>query len=188
MRSHTRQTPACLRHPCARSPFSRAEFVPRVVSGDPGFDQVLILGSFLQQFVCVRFCHDLSVVIIDDVSLPPAGLKIIRKLLAGRTEDELGGLEGSLVVAGKGSGNALTGAGEGQLGELQGGIVRRRESAVGGETWYGGIIQVAGNESAQTGDFIRTGSVALEALTCQKLFQTHGHLPAQTTSSTAERW
>jgi hypothetical protein len=44
---------------------------------------------------------------------------------------------------------AVAGGGEGQLGELQDSIVRRRGSAVGGETRHGGIEQTAGNELAQ---------------------------------------
>jgi hypothetical protein len=48
--------------------------------------------------------------------------------------------------------------------------------------------EISADEFAQASDLVRTGWVALEALTCQKFCQTHWDLPAQIASSSAIPW
>ena len=152
-------------------------FVFRVVLRDPALDQDLVLSGCFEQFRCLGIGGPLGGVIIDQVSLAPTGFEVVRESPSCGTEDESGGFERNLAVTWKRGGNPIASAGKSHLGQLEDCVVGGGECAVGGQARYGGIIHVSRNELAQTGEFIRAGQMALEALTCQKCGQTQGDPP-----------
>ena len=57
--------------------------VPGVLSGNPSFDQVLVPYCLLEQILGLGVGCDLGIVVVDHVSLAPAGFKIIRERPSG---------------------------------------------------------------------------------------------------------
>ena len=54
-----------------------------VLSGNPGFDQVLVLHCLLEQILGLGVRCDLGIVVVDHVSLAPAGFKVISERPSG---------------------------------------------------------------------------------------------------------
>jgi len=120
---------------------------------NPSLDEFPVLFRFLEHLASLRFCNHFGLIVVDDVSLPPASLEVIREGLSSGTQNEPSCLESRLVMAWKGRGNTISPSRQGHLGKLKRRVISCREPAIARKTPNGGIVQVPLHEFPQTGDF-----------------------------------
>jgi hypothetical protein len=119
------------------------------------------LLSLLHELLRLGLCHHLGVVIVENVALAPARIKVARQGRDTCSKRKLHGFKRSLVVSGPHDAVARTG--NGHLGKLEYGVVSRGKLAVGREAHNPRVLEVARNNGTQVLKFSAACSVWLHS-------------------------
>jgi hypothetical protein len=129
-----------------------------MIYGNPFVYQRKKFSSLANQLSSFGLSRYGRVVVVDDVALATAGIKIVRQLCSFRSDCQVYGLEGNGVVS-RACGHPISGTSDGDLPGLKRSVVCRRKLSVSRKSGQRSIGHIACDQGAHFIEFLFAGPV-----------------------------
>ena len=132
---------------------------------NPLLNECAKLLGFLHQLLRLGFRHHLGVVVIENVPLAPARIKVACEVCNACAEGKLHGFKGRLVVSGPN--HTVSRTGNRHFGQLEDGIIGGGKLAVSGEARNARILEVSPDNGPEALKFSVACGVCLHPVTSE---------------------